>query len=491
MMQPTAEDAETREDLLAQARSYAPPGFDVESFWEHLIEHLDATWRAKLCLLHDLTEGAIAPRKLLEIGREVEERRAFWNRILGPEVADLVRRQVARHAFDPKDTDEVLALCSGDPDGDAALWLYAFLREAHDSTPEASERRLRRAEALAPRLPQIWVGLARGLMMVAREEPAPKNQRGLFLDASKWADEALCRGPEHPEARLACGEVLIELAALSEVDAQLELLDRSRQNYLEATRYEATAMRGFAGAGAVTWELAGMSEDEEQRRLCLEQAHGFLRQAAERGLEDAELGFLEGQVAHDRAWLSDTDPDRRSLFADACRHFEAASEGEALEELVLARWGSAVVGLALLTPEPERGPLVEKAEDLFARAVAAGGESSFPSRNAAWAWLRLAAESEGTARRKAARRAMAAARQLNRVQPGKGDYLEACALSILGEYAEATARLISAVRGDPEVAKEALEDPDLEALWKARPRLRKRIEALQPGLPDLRPGDGG
>src|SRR5947209_6293841 len=104
--------SEIRRDMLEAARRHAPAGFDVETFWEHLIEHLRVPALDRLLLLHDFCEGNMEPRKLLDLQQEVEEARSAWDTMLGVEMADLLRRKLARGVLDPYDMEEVLAQIS-------------------------------------------------------------------------------------------------------------------------------------------------------------------------------------------------------------------------------------------------------------------------------------------------------------------------------------------------------------------------------------------
>jgi len=485
--------AAMREKLLADARRHAPPGFDVETFWEHLMEHLEAPVAKRLLVFHDLTEGAIGPRRLLEMQQEVEEQRSWWNEQLGSDLADFLRRTIARRAADPLDLTEVLALRAGDPDEDAALLLYAFLREAGGPTPEAGERRLREAVALQPSLASLWVVLSKGLSMLAMEETSPATQKRLFLDAARWLDEALRREPEHPEALFAHGKVLAELAVLSAGDERMTLTYRARERFIAAAQFPATAADGFGGAGTISWTLAGEATDEAEKREHLEEALQVLRRALALGVRKPDGNFPLAHVALDLGWMSDAAETREALFAESCRHFEASSRAETLEAPALACWGSAVVGLAIFRQGEDRRRLAKQAAELFQRSAARGDDPAATHDKAVWAWLKLAGESTGGERREAARRGAEAARRLNQVKPGEGDYNLACALSILGEHAEAAGRLIAALKHEPRLTSLALADPDLESLWEARPQLRKRVEALQvPGdshEPQEVPGD--
>ena len=469
-----------KDEFLAAARRYAMPGFDVETFWEHMIEHLDAPIPERILVLHDLVEGNIPPRRLLELQREIEEKRSFWNRYLGVELADLLRRKIARCIFDPWDTAAVLALRSGDPDEDAALLLYVFMREAGGPTPAAGERRLRAAVALGPRHPSIWTGLANGLLMLAREKRSAKVQKRLFREVERWLDEALRQAPEHPQALFARGEVLTELAVLSEGAKRRDLLRRSKQSFEAAGRGEGIAASSLRGAACVALLLPPTAEDEAQRRQEQEEAHRLLQQAVEGG--EPNLRLLLAHSALDRGWRTeDATEARRASFEEARAHGEACSAIEGLRGMAFASWGCAVVGLAAVSPPQERRSLTAQAVDLFRCAEAWADEPEESPPKASSAWLSLAAESTGEGRREACRLAADAARLLSRKHPGEGDYDLARALSHLGEHAEAAGWLISALKRDPSLASSALEDPDLRSLWEARPQLRQRVEAS--GIP--------
>jgi tetratricopeptide (TPR) repeat protein len=498
---PAETPSEIRREMLESARRYAPAGFDVETFWEHLIEHLRVSALDRLLLLNDFCEGNMAPRKLLELQQEVEEARSAWDTMLGVEMADLLRPKLARGVLDPYDTEEVLAQISGDPDEDAGLLLYAFwlefLREKDDLSLEEGEARLRQAAALHPRRASLWVALARGLEQLALARPPGERRKALFLDAHAWLDEALRRQPSLPEALLARGKVLAEIASLSGEAEQAALLDQSRQCFAEAAQSESVGMEGAAGQGMLTWWMA-FGDEGEKPSEDLREAQGLLRQAFERGARHAALRMSLGQIALDLAWRPGAAEERRALFEEACGHFKACSEDDSVadkwadewpeEELLqhdaVTRWGAAVVGLAALSAKDDRKGFIQQAAELFDRAVRLVSDPAGPHRAAACSWLQLCRESEGGDRGGAARRALDAARQLNRLQPGEGDYNLACALSYLGQHAEAAGCLTSALEHEPTLASSSLTDPDLESLWEARPQLRKRIAARgASGLP--------
>jgi tetratricopeptide (TPR) repeat protein len=487
--------------MLDSARRYAPAGFDVETFWEHLIEHLRVSALDRLLLLHDFCEGNMAPRKLLDLQQEVEEARSAWDKMLGVEMADLLRRKLARGVLDPHDTEEVLAQISGDPDEDAGLLLYAFwlefLRENDDVSLEEGEEKLRQAAALHPRRASLWVALARGLEQLALSRPPGERRKGLFYEAHAWLDEALWRQPSLPEALLARGKVLAEIASLSGRAEQDALLGQSRQCFAEAAQFESASMEGAACQGMIAWWMTDRDEEEKASEN-LREAYGLLRQAFERGARHATLRLGLGQIALDLGWLPGAAEERRALFEEACGHFKACSEDDSVEDKwadewpeeellqhdALIRWGSAVVGLAASSAKDDRKGFIQQAAALFDRAVRLVSDPAGPHRAAACSWLQLSRESEGGERQGAARRALDAARQLNRLQPGEGDYNLACALSYLGQHAEAAGCLTSALEYDPTMASSSLTDPDLESLWEARPQLRKRIEARgSSGLP--------
>jgi hypothetical protein len=497
---PDPEQAAILAEYMAAARRWVPADFDIDAFWYEVLGDLDLSMNGKLNLIHEMIEGEIPFEEVLELRAELVAGVERWDGLLGEDAADAVRDVVRRYTLNPRDVSAMTSLPPGDPDEDAAIQLFAFVRVAGNKEVTAAERldMLRSAAAARPSLSGVQRTLAKMFTILAVESPDPEEQKALLRDALQWMTRAQRQCPEDPRLHEDVAYTLEEL--LQVVDGEPEaaaLLSRLADHYAGALRLAGEpgaaancAVRSLHGLSLTNWRLAMQAEEPDERRRLLEEALAQVRQAIAQGAGDAELNYHSsaGGIALELGWLAGDPAAQRRAFESALESFAAMAP----EEEADARHHEAValVGLAALVEGAERAELADRATGLFAAATASDPEDATFDRSEAQAWLRLAAAADGSAvaagspdsataeRRSAAERAVAAARRGVAREPDvwEGRYDLACALSLAGELDDAARELAAVLELDPSTAGNALADADLAPLFAARPELRGELE---------------
>jgi tetratricopeptide (TPR) repeat protein len=512
---PDPEQAAILAEYMAKARRWVPVDFDIDAFWYEVLGDLDLSMNGKLNLIHEMIEGEIPFEEVLELRAELVAGVERWDGLLGEDAADAVRDVMRRYTLNPRDVSAMTSLPPGDPDEDAAVQLFAFVRVAGNKEVTAAERldMLRSAAAARPSLPGVQRTLAKMFTILAVESPDPEEHKALLRDALQWITRAQRQCPEDPRLREDVAYTLEELLQVVDVEPEATaLLSRLTEHYAAALRLAEEpdaaancAVRSLHGLALTNWRLAMRTEEPDESRRLLEEALAQVRQAIAQGADDAELNYHSsaGGIALELGWLAGDAAERRRAFESALESFAAMAP----EEEADARHHEAValVGLALLAEGAERAELVARAAGLFAAAIASDPEDGMFDRSEAQAWLRLAAAdggdggdgSDGTAgaaggdgaagpetaertaeRRVAAERAVAAARRGLAREPedGEGRYDLACALSLAGDLEDAARELAAVLERDPGMTAHALADADLVPLFAARPELRGELE---------------
>jgi Flp pilus assembly protein TadD len=208
--------------------------------------------------------------------------------------------------------------------------------------------------------------------------------------------------------------------------------------------------------------------------LGLQEKALLLRETLEGLLDIKSLRvILQDLQEEGRSWLNVLGPGAPELQKRVAASFVDVSQEGAADQL---REGD-VVDAALL------GFIAVQTEDLVSRreflqqALAIKPDSHEVLDSLAATLLSLYSfENDEAAARALLLEASAKARQANEIKPGAGDYNLACALSRLGEASEAATLIQADLQRRPYLRSHALQDPDLQPLWTARPDLKAAIE---------------
>lgn len=496
---PDPEQAAILAEYMAAARRWVPADFDIDAFWYEVLGDLDLSMNGKLNLIHEMIEGEIPFEEVLELRAELEAGVQRWDGLLGEDAADAVRDVVRRYTLNPRDVSAMTSLPPGDPDEDAAIQLFAFVRVAGNKEVTAAERLdlLRSAAAARPSLPGVQRTLAKMFTILAVESPDPEEHKALLRDALQWITRAQRQCPDDPRLHEDVAYTLEELLQVTGSGPEAAaLLPRLVEHYAAALRLAGEpeapancAVRSLHGLALTNWRLAMQAEEPDESRRLLEEALAQVRQAIAQGADDAELNYHSsaGGIALELGWLAGDAAQRRRAFESALESFAAMPP----EDEADARHHEAValVGLALLAEGAEgaeRAELVARAAGLFAAATASDPEDGMFDRSEAQTWLRLAAADgadgavglDAAERRAVAELAVAAARRGLAREPedGEGRYDLACALSLAGDLDDAARELAAVLERDPGMTGHALADADLVPLFAARPELRGELE---------------
>jgi tetratricopeptide (TPR) repeat protein len=316
-----------------------------------------------------------------------------------------------------------------------------------------------------------------------------KDVEKIFEEACAYLKDAAFLAPTQADILDDLGQALIyRSSCLREPSEKMPLLqeatrrfDAARDCFNETNcRYKDVShpfyTRALLGGALSCWSASSQTDDPAEERELLEDAYRRLHAAlaAEEEL-NLEGSLLAGQIVLELAWLPGRPDDRRGLFAEACERYTAIVAENPNDDLATGNLASALIGRAALASGDEARGLLARAEELFAKVSGTFPQSSEPYQDACRAWLRLAAEPSAETAMEGALQAAAAARKANSIVPGSADYNLACALSRLGQWAEAGESLYAVLAQDSEAISQALNDPDLQPLWEAKPDLREAI----------------
>lgn len=322
------------------------------------------------------------------------------------------------------------------------------------------------------------------------ENPKLTDKERFFEEASVLLADAAKLSPARSDILKDLCQALSVRACAEGADSTALLRDALRHSdeaigcFTETSRYIPKTKKlhpeyqaALAQGGVLRWLVATKTKGAEEKRGLLEKACLLMRQVfQEKDFNPPEARMIFGQAAHELAWFPEGSPQaRRDLFGEACTQFAAVVAADGKDVEAHRQWGSALVGRAALSSGKDLRNSLRKAEEQFEQLVRLEPGESAPWLEAADAWMRLAAEPSAEAAEEGARRAVAAARKANAIEPGSGDYSLACGLSRLGQISEAAESLAAVLARDPSKVTWALEDPDLEPIWVAKPEWRREL----------------
>ena len=321
---------------------------------------------------------------------------------------------------------------------------------------------------------------ARELMRILDEETARfRAVLGDELDRVQARVGWACSGATRDE--------LVKLRSGDDMDGLLLALAASLEPPdLALAREAASLARDSAGVQFLLGEVAlGSAEgaDTATRIARLREAAAAYERASRLRPMFPEALYNWGVALSDLSQLFEGDR-RRALLEEACQRYAAAVSVKADDHEALYNWGNALSLLSQLFEGDRRRALLEEACHRYAAAVSVKADYHEALCNWASAELELAQLAAAPdAARAHAERALDGARRASAIQPGAGDYDQACALAWLGRDDEAWPILESSIARDSTLRAHALEDPDLVALWGRRPDLRARLQEDPGGSP--------
>lgn len=316
-----------------------------------------------------------------------------------------------------------------------------------------------------------------------------KDVEKIFEEACDYLKDAALLAPTQADILDDLGQVLLyRSSCVREQSEKMSFLqeatrrfDAARDCFNETNcRYKDVShpfyTRALLGGALSCWSASSQTDDPAEERALLEEAYRRLHTAlAADDKVNLESSLLAGQIVLELAWRPGRPDDRRGFFAEACERYTAIVAEHPNDDLATESLASALIGRAALASGDEARGLLTRAEELFVKMSGTSPQSSEPYQDACRAWLRLAAEPSAETAMEGALRAAAAARKANSIEPGSADYNLACALSRLGQWTEAGESLYAALAKDSEAMSRALNDPDLQPLWEAKPDLREAI----------------
>jgi tetratricopeptide (TPR) repeat protein len=315
-----------------------------------------------------------------------------------------------------------------------------------------------------------------------------KDVQKIFEEACDYLKDAAILAPTQADILDDLGQALVyrahclqeRLEKMSLLREAIRRFDEARDCFKETNRRHNDIphpfyTRALIGGALSCWLARSETKDTAEERELLAEAYRRMSAALAEDEPNQENSMLAGQIMLDLAWRSGSPEDRRGLFEEAAERYAAIVAENPTDYLAVHHLASALVGHAAFASGDELRGLLARADELFATMAGILPENSEPYLDASRAWLRLARESSAEASMEGALRAAAATRQANSVVPGSGDYNLACALSRLGQWIEAGESLFAALAQDPEDISWALNDPDLQPLWEAKPDLREAI----------------
>jgi tetratricopeptide (TPR) repeat protein len=416
-------DTLRREFVEVLGRHLPFAGFKPEVFWDELMQSLSLAPEAKLQVVRRLLSGSMGPSKIAGLVRILEEEQSRAVEKLGPNAPEL-RQRVAQNFVDPFDANALLTLRQDDPVDSALLCQVAILPASLDRKIELLEEAVQKD----PENPVAWEWLGTYLLLRGQEEQG-EPRRELLQRAEKSLSRSANLAPVGQMALYNWGTALAELARLAKGDEKQRLFQEAILKYQETLRQKPDYHDALNNWGTALAELAQLADNNEKPRL----------------FQEAALKYQEA-VRH--------KPD----FHEA-----------------LNNWGLALSDLGLLAEGDEKRQLFQEATLKYREAVRHKPDHHEALNNWANVLLLLIDSVEGEEVRNLASQAAERAREASKFQPGAGDYNLACALSRLEQFDEAAKLLIADLGRRPEMRKHALQDPDFQPLWLAKPELRESI----------------
>ena len=503
--------AEGSEDQLRLLREAVAEDPALERAWDALGQSLGAAarrddGRRRLALLR---EGVRAHEEACRVEGDASLRYHLGLRLLelAEELEGVARQEHLRQAV------EQLREAHG-ADRDRAEVLEAWgsaLVELAAMGEGASRRRLlrtacRRFREAVERRPTSYAGLfawGNALVELARESD-PIERIDYLQEAVRRYEEAVLLRPRRAEALHNWGAALL---LLGEQDSP-RWLHHARERFLEALSVRPGAPRTLHGLGRTLLALARAGEGE------VEQAHAALAEAAEADLAlpglRADLGrslVLMAEEAHDteregrfreaeavfaealseapgdvetlKAWgdallrharLVDVE-EQGPLLRDACGRYAEALQLAPGDYRALNNWGHALLLQARGASGEHRWELLEAAASRFEESDRLGPSLAAMANGIGATRLLLAGDAEAGERDALLEAAEAWFQEAEQRADGAGIYNLACVRAAREDW-DGALELLSPLFDDAAMAAYAAADPDLAALWQARPDAR-------------------
>jgi tetratricopeptide (TPR) repeat protein len=399
------------------------PGFQAEEFLEGILQSLNMPIATKASILKQVLSGGMTPGDISSLLRTLHEEDRRWSEILGPAARQL-KQLIADAGVDPFDADAVLALRQGS------------------------------------QIDSAIVGF------VALDETLPLERRIAILE------ESTEQFHDDPALREIFGQALLDASNTTNESSRQNLLKRAAEQFSQAAEL-AGSYNSFFQWGLTLSGLSKLTTFDQKHSLRKESIQKY-QQALQVKPDSHAALYNWGNALADLASFAE-DEQKRSLLQEAIEKYQQALQIKPDKYEALNNWGSALTDLASLAEGEQKRSLLQGAVDKYQQALKVKLEAPRLDRTAA-ALLRLAGLEKGEELRRLAAEAAELARQANELSPGAADYNLACALSRLEQFDEAAALLRAKFERDSGLPSRALEDPDLQPLWAARPDFKAEIE---------------
>ncbi len=443
------------------------PGFDAEAFWDQVIRSLVLGLSVKAQLLRKILNSPEIkiPR---EISRGLQEEGSRWLEILGPYGPELQRR-VGEQMIDVENEAALLKLRQGD-EFDAVLF---GLLAVQAKEPKRRAELLEEATRIDPRNTALLFVCGATLSELAQLADSDER-RDLLRQAIAKYQQALAVKPDLYEALVNWGSSLAALAQLAGPEERKDLLLQVIAKYEQALAIKPDLHQAIYSWGNILAILAQLAAPEEKREL-FRQAIRKYDQALAVMPDKHEALYNWGLALDNLARLAEPE-ERKDLVRQAIAKYEQALAFKPDLHEALYNWGLALDHLAQLAEPEERKDLFRQAIAKYEQTLTVKPDKHEALVNWVSVLLRLADLTEEEEAGRLFIEAAEKAREVNRLQPGAGDYNLACALSRLGSFEEAAPLLEIDLQREPQRREHALEDPDLQPLWSARPDFRAAVE---------------